>query len=344
MIFAGSSDLMFDHNIWLCFSSSALSFGTVMQLSSCSLLDKIKLLEIMHELFTRDFYCQLKANNMDLHIALTKLKSLIFDNTLNTATPGFNLEDSSKLKSVLMNEQTSYSNGCIFSKWIRAIEPPFSYELVVDSMIQWWYRLEGVFKTRIAFPVWFRPFRPSDTPRLSEQFVTPSSWMVTHVQQLTQGRSASESSAESAVCRSTQVMQGNEILAPTMANMRLQNPANNANPVGFGGVPGPVPFNVSAAVPYNPEVKINHPIYPQMPTHLPMEIENTPSFHSFCAGMTTPVSSAYITPTMRNSPPSPPIPQLQNAFSQLPRPTATIQPGHVVHFAHPSIPPPKQMD
>jgi hypothetical protein len=188
-------------------------------------------------------------------------------------------------------------------------------------------------------------FRPSDAPRLSEQFVTPPSGMVTQVQQLTQGRSALESSAGSAVCRSTHVMQGNEILAPTMANMRLQNPANNVNLVGgFGGVPGPVPFNPSAAVPYNPKVKINHPVYPQMPTHSPMEIENTPSFSSFCAGMTTPISSAYITPTMRNSPPPPPVPQLQHALSQLPRPTATIQPGHIVHFAHPSIPPPKQTD
>jgi hypothetical protein len=153
---------------------------------------KIKLPEIMHELFTRDFYCQLKANNMDLHIALTKLESLIFEKTLNTANPDFNLKD-------LMNEQTSYSNGRNFSEWIRAIEPPFTYELVVDSMIQWWYCLEGVFKTRIAFSVWFRAFRPSDAPRLSEQFVTPLSGMVTQVQQLTRGRSASKSSAGSAV-------------------------------------------------------------------------------------------------------------------------------------------------
>jgi hypothetical protein len=65
----------------------------------------------MHKLFTGDFYCQLKANDMDLHIALTKLESLISDNTLNTAAPGFNLED-------LMNEQTSYSNGRNFSEWI----------------------------------------------------------------------------------------------------------------------------------------------------------------------------------------------------------------------------------
>jgi hypothetical protein len=173
-------------------------------------------------------------------------------------------------------------------------------------MIQWWYRLEGTFKSRIAFPVWFRPFRPSDASRLSEQFVTPPSGMVTQVQQLTQGRSALESSARSTVCRLTQVMQGNEILAPTMASMRLQNPPNNVTPVGgFGGVPRPVPFIASATVPYNPEVRINHPVYPQMPTHSPMEIENTPSFPSFCAGMTTPVSSAYITPTMRNSPPPP---------------------------------------
>jgi hypothetical protein len=50
---------------------------------------KIKLPEIMHELFIRDFYCQLKANNSDLHIALTKLGSLIFDDTLNTATANF---------------------------------------------------------------------------------------------------------------------------------------------------------------------------------------------------------------------------------------------------------------
>jgi hypothetical protein len=222
----------------------------------------------------RDFYCQLEANGMDLHIAPTKLESLIFDNTLNTATPDFILED-------LMNEQTSYSDERNFSKWTRAIEPPYTYEPVVDSMIQWWYRLEGTFKTRIAFPVWFRPFRPSDLPILSEQFVTPPSGMVTHVQQLTQGRSTSESSAGSAVCRSTQVMQGNEILAPTMASMRLQNSANNANPVdGFGGVLGPVPFNASATVPYNPEVRINHPVYPQMPTHSSMEIENTPSFPS----------------------------------------------------------------
>jgi hypothetical protein len=60
--------------------------------------------------------------------------------------------------------------------------------------------------------------------------------------------------------------------------------------------------------------------------------------------MTTLVFSAYITPTMRNSPPPPPVPQLQNAFSPLPRPTATIQPGHIVHFAHPSISPSKQTD
>jgi hypothetical protein len=190
----------------------------------------------MHELFIRDFCCQLIANDRDLHIALTKLESLIFDDTLNTATANFNLE-------YLMNEQTSYSNGRNFSEWIRAIEPPYTYEPVVDSMIQWWYRLEGTFKTRITFPVWFRPFRPSYAPRLLEQFVTPPSGMATQVQQLTRGRSASESSAGSAMCRSTQVMQGNEILAPTMANMRLQNPANNANPVGgYGGISGSVPF------------------------------------------------------------------------------------------------------
>jgi hypothetical protein len=197
---------------------------------------------------------------------------MIFDNTLNTATPGFNLEN-------LMNTQTSYSNGRNFLEWIRAIEPPFTYELVVNSMIQWWYCLEGVFKTWIAFPVSFRPFRPSDLPRLSEQFVPSPSGMVTQVQELTQGRSASESSVGSAVCRSTQVMQGNEILAPTMVNMWLQNSANNVNPVGgFGGVLGPVPFNASATVPYNPEVRINYPVYPQMPTHSPIQIENTPSF------------------------------------------------------------------
>jgi hypothetical protein len=85
----------------------------------------------MHELFTRDFYCQLKANDMDLSIALTKLESLIFDDTLNTAIPDFSLED-------LMNEQTSYSGGRNFSEWIRAIEPPFTYDVVVDSMIQRW--------------------------------------------------------------------------------------------------------------------------------------------------------------------------------------------------------------
>jgi hypothetical protein len=79
MIFAGKIDLMFDHNIWLCFFSSALSFGTVIIMQLARSRIKIKLPEIMHELFTRNFYCQLKANNMDLHIALTKLESLIFD-------------------------------------------------------------------------------------------------------------------------------------------------------------------------------------------------------------------------------------------------------------------------
>jgi hypothetical protein len=133
---------------------------------------KIKLPEIMHELFIRDFYCQLKANDRDLLIALTKLESLIFDDTLNTATSNLNLED-------LINEQTSYSNGRNFLEWIRTIEPPYIHEPVVDSMIQWWYCLEGTFKTRITFPVWFRPFRPSNAPRLSEQFVTPPSGMVT---------------------------------------------------------------------------------------------------------------------------------------------------------------------
>jgi hypothetical protein len=162
---------------------------------------KIKLPEIMHELFIRDFSRQLKANDMDLHIALTKLESLIFDDTLNTATSNCNFED-------LMNEQTSYSYGRNFLEWIRAIEPPYTYEPIVNSMIQWWYRLKGTFKTRITFPVWFGPFRPSDARRLSEQFVTPPSGMVTQVQQLTRGRLASESSAGSAVCRSTQVMLG----------------------------------------------------------------------------------------------------------------------------------------
>jgi hypothetical protein len=100
--------------------------------------------EIMHQLFNMNFYCQLKANNMDLSIALTKLETLIFDNTLNTTTPGFKLEN-------LMNAQTSYSNGRNFLRWIRAIEPPFTYSEVVDSMIQWWYCLEGVFKTWITF-------------------------------------------------------------------------------------------------------------------------------------------------------------------------------------------------
>jgi hypothetical protein len=170
-----------------------------------------------------------------ISISLTKLESLIFVDTLNTANSNFNLED-------LINEQTSYSNGRNFLEWIRATEPPYTHEPVVDSMIQWWYRLEGTFKTRIAFPVWFRPFRPSDAPRLSEQFVTPRSGMVTQVQQLTRGRSASESSAGSTVCRSTQVMQGNEILAPTMASMRLQNPTNNVNSVGGFGRIGRVNF------------------------------------------------------------------------------------------------------
>jgi hypothetical protein len=41
----------------------------------------------MHELLTRDFYCQLKANDMDLRTALNKLESLIFDETLNAAAP-----------------------------------------------------------------------------------------------------------------------------------------------------------------------------------------------------------------------------------------------------------------
>jgi hypothetical protein len=140
-------------------------------------------------------------------------------------------------------------------------------------------------------------------------------------------------------------MQGNEILAPMMANMRLQNPANNVNPVGgYVGILRPVPFIANTIVLYNPEVRINRPVYHQMPTHSPMEIEYTPSFPSFYAGMTTLVASACITPTMRNSPPPPPVPQLQNVVSQLPRPTATIQPGHIVHFAHLSIPPPKQTD
>jgi hypothetical protein len=81
-----------------------------------------------------------------------------------------------------------------------------------------------------------------------------------------------------------------------------------------------------------------------MPAHSPIEIEPAPSFPSFCAGMTTPISSAYSTPTMRNSPPPPPVPHLQTAFFQLPRPSATIQLGHMIHFAHPSIPPAKQTD
>jgi hypothetical protein len=174
--------------------------------------------------------------------------------------------------------------------------------------------------------------------------VTPPSGMATQVQQLTQGRSGSESSAGRAVCRSTQVMQGNEILAPTIANMRLQNPANNANPVGgYGGIPGPVPFIANATVPYNPELRINHPVYPDAYSFAHADREYS-IFSFFCAGMTTLVSSAYITPTTRNSPPPPHIPQLQNAFPQLPRPTAMIHPGHIVHFAHPSIPPPKQTD
>jgi hypothetical protein len=138
-------------------------------------------------------------------------------------------------------------------------------------------------------------------------------------------------------------MQGNETLAPTMAGMQLQNPPSNVNPMGgFGEVPGPMPFNANAATRINPEVRMNPHIYPQMPTHTPMEIELTPSFPSFCAGMTTPVSSVYVTPTMRNSPPLPPVPQLQNAFAQSPRPVATFQPGQIIHFAHPAVPPPNK--
>jgi hypothetical protein len=254
---------------------------------------RTKVPEIMHELFTRDFYCQLKANNMDLRTALNKLESLVLDETLNAAASTFNLED-------VMNATTCYTGGRIFSEWIRTIEPPYTFEEVVDSMIQWWYHLKGVFKTRIAFPEWFRPFKPSDALMLSEQFVVPPSIMANQVQQLTRGPSASESSAGSTICRTTQVMQGNETLAPTMAGMQLQNPSSHVNPMGgFGGVPGSMPFNANTTTRINPEVRINSHVYPQMPIHTPMEIEPTSSFPSFCAGMTTPVSSAYVTPTMR---------------------------------------------
>jgi hypothetical protein len=80
----------------------------------------------MQELFTRDFYCQLKANDMDLNIALIKLEFLILDKTLDEATLGFSLED-------LMNEQTSYSNGrnflsdrCLLSPIQRSLTALFS--------------------------------------------------------------------------------------------------------------------------------------------------------------------------------------------------------------------------
>jgi hypothetical protein len=190
---------------------------------------------------------------------LNKLESLIFDETMNAATPGFNLED-------VMNATTRYTGGRSFSEWIRTIEPPYTFEEVVDNMIQWWYRFEGLFKTRIAFPDWFRPFRPSDAPRLSEQFVVPPSRMANQVQQLTRGPSASESSAGSTICRTTQIMQGNETLVPTMAGMQLQNPPGNVNPMGgFGGVPGPMPFSASTTTHINPEVRINSHVYPQMP-------------------------------------------------------------------------------
>jgi hypothetical protein len=110
MIFAASIDLMFDHNTWPCFFSSALSFGTVIIMGLAGLRSSSQ--KSCTSFFIRDFYCQLKPNDRDLHIALTKLDPLIFDDTLNTATSNFNLEDS-------MNEQTSYSNGRNFSEWIR---------------------------------------------------------------------------------------------------------------------------------------------------------------------------------------------------------------------------------
>jgi hypothetical protein len=131
--------------------------------------------------------------------------------------------------------------------------------------------------------------------------VTPPSGMAKQVQQQTRGRSALESSAGSTVCRATQVMQGNEILA----NMQLQGVlrAINVNPVGgFGRVLGPVPFNTAASAPYNPKVRINPPMNVQMPTHSPMEIETTQAIPSFCTGMVTPAVFAYVTPTMWNSP------------------------------------------
>jgi hypothetical protein len=175
--------------------------------------------------------------------------------------------------------------------------------------------------------------------------VVPPYRMANQVQQLTQGPSASESSARSTVCRSAQVMQRNKALAPTMANMRLQNPPGNVNSTGgFEGVPGPAPLNANPNTRFNSEVRINPHIYPAMPTHSPMEIEPTQSFPSFCTRMTTPVALAYVTPTMQNSPPLPHVSQLHNTFSQLPRPIATVQPGQIIHFAHPSIPPPKQTD
>jgi hypothetical protein len=167
--------------------------------------------------------------------------------------------------------------------------------------------------------------------------------MANQVQQLTRGRSALESSAGSTVCRATQVMQGNETLAPSMANMQLQGVprAVNVNLGGdFGRVPGLVPSNATAAAPYNPEIRIN----PPMNTHSPMEIETTQAIPSLCAGMVTPAVLAYVTPTMRNSLPLPPAPQLLQAFAQLPGPVATVQPGQIIHFAHPAVPRPKQMD
>ena len=208
-------------------------------------------------------------------------------------------------------------------------------QAVTGAMVHWWYRFESLFKTRIAFPCWFREYRPSDAPRLSEQFVMPPSGIATQVQQLTRGPSnPSESSFSNSVCRSAHNKQRSETLVPPMADMQLDPILNNANNGGnFGGTSGATTSTTDPGMCFTPEVRPH-----------PMDLEPNQARPTFWTGMAVPPPSAYVTPTMRNSPPPPPTFQAPHACAPSSGPFVNALPGQIITVNHPYGPPPKQTD
>src|SRR6476620_8328321 len=114
------------------------------------------------------------------------------------------------------------------------------------------------------------------------------------------------------------------------ARPHLEQRNNGGN---FGGTSGATTSTTDPGMCFQPEVRPH-----------PMDLEPNPTRPTFWTGMAVPPPSAYVTPTMRNSPPPPPTFQAPHACAPSSGPFVNALPGQIITVNHPYCPPPKQTD